>query len=171
MVLVIYSLIAPIASIVVSADSQLVYYLAWEVVYSVGRPWWYDSYWDKHKQPTRRRFQLPRRQVWVWIMIFVLSLVLAAGRTSFQPNAVAWLIGFIYYVCRILMFVVLARAILSWFTLSRYNVLVALLDDITEPILSPLRQVIPRLGMFDITPMVAIAILYFIPFIITRLVS
>jgi YggT family protein len=33
------------------------------------------------------------------------------------------------------------------------------LDQITEPILAPLRRVVPRLGMIDITPLVAIIIL------------
>jgi len=36
---------------------------------------------------------------------------------------------------------------------------VTFLHQITEPILAPLRQVIPRIGMIDITPMVAIFIL------------
>jgi len=31
--------------------------------------------------------------------------------------------------------------------------------DITEPILAPLRQIIPRFGMFDFSPMVAIILL------------
>jgi len=137
----------------------------------MGRPWWYDSYWNKNKQPTRKRLQLPRRRVWIWIVLVALSLLLAANATGFHLDFVDWLIGFIYYICRILMFVILARALLSWFPISRYNVFVALIDDITEPILSPLRRFIPRFGMFDLTPMVAIAILYFIPYLITRLTS
>jgi len=35
----------------------------------------------------------------------------------------------------------------------------AFLHDITEPILAPLRQIIPRVGMFDFSPMVATFIL------------
>ncbi len=48
------------------------------------------------------------------------------------------------------------RALLSWFPIDPRNPLVTLLYDITEPILEPLRRVIPRLGMIDITPLVAI---------------
>jgi YggT family protein len=33
------------------------------------------------------------------------------------------------------------------------------LDQITEPILSPLRRIVPRIGMIDITPLVAIILL------------
>lgn len=34
-----------------------------------------------------------------------------------------------------------------------------ILYEITEPILDPLRRVIPRLGMIDITPLVAIILI------------
>jgi YggT family protein len=51
------------------------------------------------------------------------------------------------------------RAILSWFSMDPRNPLVSLLDQITEPILAPLRRVVPRLGMIDITPLVAIILL------------
>ena len=37
--------------------------------------------------------------------------------------------------------------------------LVRVLTEITEPVLAPLRKVIPRVGMIDITPMVAVIIL------------
>jgi YggT family protein len=36
------------------------------------------------------------------------------------------------------------------------------LNDITEPILAPLRRVVPQLGMVDITPMIAILVLVFV---------
>ena len=57
---------------------------------------------------------------------------------------------------------IFARAILSWFIRDPRNPLVELLDQITEPILSPLRRVVPRLGPMDITPLVAIILLQFL---------
>lgn len=51
------------------------------------------------------------------------------------------------------------RAILSWVNPDPYNPIVRVLDQITEPILAPLRRVVPRIGMIDITPMIAIFIL------------
>lgn len=57
---------------------------------------------------------------------------------------------------------IFVRAILSWFQLDRRNPLVEMLDMITEPVLSPLRRVVPRIGMIDITPLVAIIILQFL---------
>lgn len=51
------------------------------------------------------------------------------------------------------------RAILSWVNPNPYSPLTRALDQITEPILGPLRRIIPRIGMIDITPMIAIFIL------------
>jgi YggT family protein len=82
-----------------------------------------------------------------------------------------WFISFVSYVCRIVAFAILIRAVLSWFTISRYNRFVILLDDISEPVLAPLRRVVPAIGMFDITPLIAMLVLYFIPSLLYRLVG
>jgi len=51
------------------------------------------------------------------------------------------------------------RVLLSWFPIDPQNPLVTLLYDVTEPILEPLRRVVPRLGMIDISPMIAIILI------------
>lgn len=66
---------------------------------------------------------------------------------------------FIDVLATLLTFAIIVRAILSWFPLSGSNPLVAIVYQITEPVLAPLRRVIPRIGMMDITPMVAIILL------------
>jgi YggT family protein len=58
-----------------------------------------------------------------------------------------------------LILAIVARVLLSWFNLGPSHPLVRILYDVTEPILAPLRRVIPRIGMFDITPIVAILLL------------
>lgn len=75
-------------------------------------------------------------------------------------------LDFIAYLCRALAFIIFIRAILSWFAISRRNPIVAFLDYVTEPILFPLRRLIPRIGMIDITPMIAIIILIIIASIV-----
>ena len=51
------------------------------------------------------------------------------------------------------------RVLLSWFPIDPRNPLVTVLYDVTEPILEPLRRVVPRLGMIDISPMIAIILI------------
>jgi YggT family protein len=57
------------------------------------------------------------------------------------------------------------RIIFSWTGFDPSNPIYSVIHEITEPILQPLRNFVPRLGMFDITPMIA----SFILFIILRL--
>jgi YggT family protein len=64
---------------------------------------------------------------------------------------------------------ILARALLSWFRVGPDSTLGAILYEITEPILAPLRRVIPPLGgMIDITPIIALFLLQFLQSIIGR---
>ena len=132
----------------------------------MGRPWWYDSYWEKDRKQ-RRKFQLPKHQLWMWAAVLLLSLILTLG----SRWGISWFLGFVYNLCRILTFAIFVRAILSWFTVNRYNLIIILINDITEPILSPLRRIVPRFGMFDFTPLAAIAILYAIPLILIAILS
>lgn len=71
-------------------------------------------------------------------------------------------ITFVDILCQVLLWAIVVRAILSWFTIRPDNPLVNILHHITEPILAPLRRVIPRIGMLDITPMVAIFLLWLV---------
>lgn len=57
---------------------------------------------------------------------------------------------------------ILLRVLFSWIRLDPYNPLVRLIGQITEPILAPLRRVMPTFGGLDITPMVALIILDFV---------
>ena len=69
--------------------------------------------------------------------------------------------SFIKILCEVLTFAIFIRVILSWFV-TQPNTLTLILDKIIEPILAPLRRIIPRAGMFDFTPMIAIILLQLI---------
>ena len=63
--------------------------------------------------------------------------------------------------------VLFGRAILSWFPLrsdSGLNPVRRVLVDLTEPVLAPLRRVIPPAGIFDLSFMV----LFFAIFVVLR---
>lgn len=65
-------------------------------------------------------------------------------------------------VCLVLSFLTLAifiRAILSWFSVDRGSPIIQALDSITEPIIDPIRRIMPRIGMIDFSPLVAIILL------------
>jgi YggT family protein len=51
-------------------------------------------------------------------------------------------------------FVVFVAVILSWFRLSPENPVVKVTSALTEPVLAPIRKILPGAGGFDFSPMV-----------------
>jgi YggT family protein len=62
-------------------------------------------------------------------------------------------------VSTVLTFAILARSLMSWFPVAPGNPMAEFLFFITEPILAPFRRIIPRPGMIDLSPLVAILVL------------
>jgi len=75
---------------------------------------------------------------------------------------VAFLFYCIKLLCDVFTLLIIARAIMSWFSPRPTNILAVILYRVTEPLLAPLRRIIPRAGMFDFTPLVAIILLQLI---------
>ena len=70
------------------------------------------------------------------------------------------MVGFINAIILFLYLAIFARVIVSWIApMGSNNPLITLVYQITEPILAPLRRIIPRIGAFDFTPMIALIIL------------
>ena len=61
----------------------------------------------------------------------------------------------IFLVLRVFQFILLARVLISWFPdIDRNNPIVRFLYDITEPVLQPVRELLPQTGMMDFSPLV-----------------
>ena len=69
------------------------------------------------------------------------------------------LFNFIAILTQILTIAIFARAIISWFPVPKDNVVVDLIIQITDPVLEPLRRIIPTTGFIDFTPLIAIFLL------------
>jgi YggT family protein len=73
-------------------------------------------------------------------------------------------------VINIYIWLLIAQAVLSWLVAfgvaNRHHRLVSVLGDflwrITEPLLRPIRRVLPDLGGIDVSPVILILLLYFI---------
>jgi len=66
---------------------------------------------------------------------------------------------FIRFLARILNILILIRVFMSWLPIDRDSRFVQLLLEITEPILGPLRRVIPSVAGLDLSPMVALILI------------
>ena len=80
---------------------------------------------------------------------------------STQRGAMVTALGFILYgLLSIYILLVFMRIVFSWGMVSYTNRIMRFLVDVTEPLLGPLRRVIPPVGRFDISPIVAFFILW-----------
>ena len=81
-------------------------------------------------------------------------------------------------ILHLYVWVLIASVVLSWLIsfqiINTRNRFVAVIGEalyrLTEPLLAPLRRVIPGVSGFDFSPMIAIFILVFIQNVISRLV-
>ena len=62
-------------------------------------------------------------------------------------------------LCQILVVAIIFRAILSWVSPMSRNALTDILYRLTDPVIEPIRRVLPRAGMFDFSLLVAIILL------------
>ncbi|MCC7365526.1 MAG: YggT family protein [Dehalococcoidia bacterium] len=54
---------------------------------------------------------------------------------------------------------IVARSLLTWFPIDQSSSLYQMLYRTTEPIIEPIRRVMPNTGMIDLSPMAAIILL------------
>lgn len=67
--------------------------------------------------------------------------------------------NFIAMLFQILSLLILARVLLSWIDPMGNMQISLVLRELTEPILGPIRSIIPSIGMIDISPIIAILLL------------
>lgn len=70
----------------------------------------------------------------------------------------------------ILVLMVLVSVILSYF-MDPYHPVRRFLDRIVEPMLAPIRRIVPLVGMLDFSPLVLIVLIQLIGNLLTRLLS
>ncbi len=77
----------------------------------------------------------------------------------------------IFYLLFYMSFIIAARAIISWVSPDPRNVLVQFIYVVTEPVLDPLRKMIPPIGFIDFSALIAMMAFYFSGIILTGIVS
>jgi YggT family protein len=73
--------------------------------------------------------------------------------------AVAKLINF---VLGAYIWVVIARAVITWVNADPYNPIVRFLKQATDPLLTRIRRIVPIMGGLDLSPMLLILIIVFL---------
>lgn len=84
------------------------------------------------------------------------------------PRAVIRLL--VYYAGQLVILALIVRVIASWFGKGRYNPWIRPAYLLTDWIVEPLRRIVPPIGMFDITPIIAWVVMQVLLSIVLRII-
>ncbi len=86
--------------------------------------------------------------------------ILLGGVVAGEP--LRMLGGLLYGAVSILMLLIILRIVSTWIPFARENRFMWTLYSLTEPIMAPFRQIIPPIGMFDLSPLILIFLMNFV---------
>lgn len=84
---------------------------------------------------------------------------------------IVYLGTFIRIFFDILSFLIIVRVLLSWFPNRPHNALFDFIFEVTTPVLRVARKVTPRIGMIDLSPIIALIALDLIRTLLMALLS
>ena len=90
------------------------------------------------------------------IVTIVLVNLTCIGEPMFIQIVSLTILRTIYLVLRVYLFVILIYVILSWISPGTYNPVAGLLSAIADPVLKPLRRIIPPIGGLDLSALFAL---------------
>ena len=87
-------------------------------------------------------------------------------------NLLMAIAGVLGLVLTLYMYIVIARALISWVNPDPRNPIVRFLYNATEPLLSRVRRAVPYMGGIDFSPLLVIVAIYFLQaFLVSSLVD
>ena len=86
-------------------------------------------------------------------------------------NLIRALASIIDIILSIYYWLIIIRALISWVNPDPYNTIVQFLYRATEPVLSPIRRMLPSMGI-DVSPIIAFLIIIFLKgFVVATLID
>ncbi|WP_252271870.1 YggT family protein [Pseudomonas subflava] len=105
----------------------------------------------------------------VQLVIMALTLLLAYGTTGNPLQLLVWaLIGVTSLFLKIFFFALIISVILSWVAPGSYNPGAQLVNQICEPLLTPIRKLLPSLGGLDLSPIFAFIAINLIDMLVVK---
>lgn len=126
--------------------------------------------------PTRRFLpSLGRFDTATWLLAFVVCLLCTAlvqyvnlGRLVISYLPLAALLLLVTEALSLLFWILVIRALLSWFSQGR-NPMEMVLVQLTEPLLRPIRRILPAMGGLDLSVLVLLIALQFVQILLQNL--
>ncbi len=81
------------------------------------------------------------------------------------------IIRFVQILANVLVVAIIIRAIISWVMPRENSGFTRVLLDVTEPVLAPIRRVLPPLGGIDFSPILAMILIQIASQLVTQLLA
>ncbi|MFP6848368.1 MAG: YggT family protein [Pseudomonas sp.] len=105
----------------------------------------------------------------VQLVLMALTLMLFGYGLDNPLQLLVWsIIGVTALFLKVFFFALIISVILSWVAQGSHNPTAMLINQICEPLLSPIRRILPGLGGLDLSPIVAFLILNLLDMLVIR---
>lgn len=107
-------------------------------------------------------FGLDMAAVVLMILLECVNVLLIACITSYPLSAYLVIVAIgklIRLILNMYFFTILIRALMSWFNHNPYHPMTIVLTQLTEPVLRPIRRIIPTMGGIDWSPLIALILI------------
>ncbi|NMY50245.1 YggT family protein [Pseudomonas sp. WS 5011] len=105
----------------------------------------------------------------VQLVLMALTLMLLGYGLENPLQLLVWsIIGVTALFLKVFFFALIISVILSWVAQGSHNPTAMLINQICEPLLSPIRRILPSMGGLDLSPIVAFLLLNLIDMLVIR---
>lgn len=105
----------------------------------------------------------------VQLVLMALTLMLSGYGLVNPVQLLIWsIIGVTALFLKVFFFALIISVILSWVAQGSHNPTAMLINQICEPLLAPIRRILPNMGGLDLSPIVAFLILNLIDMLVIR---
>ena len=107
--------------------------------------------------------------IMVQLVLMALTLMLLGYGVDNPLQLLVWsIIGVTALFLKVFFFALIISVILSWVAQGSHNPTAMLINQICEPLLAPIRRILPSMGGLDLSPIVAFLILNLIDMLVIR---
>ena len=94
--------------------------------------------------------------------LFIVSLIGGVGNFGLLLFTLMGVIDLMQSILGLFMFLIIVRIILSWVSPGGYNPVLAVIGQLSEPVISKFRRLLPPMSGFDFSPMLALILIFFL---------
>ena len=93
------------------------------------------------------------------IEIILVTLIISGGAPALSGLIILTIAHLLRMILYIYLFVILIQVIISWVNPNAYNPITAIMYQVSEPILKPIRRLVPSVGGLDFSPFIILVII------------